>query len=366
MWGFMMLGHVVLKSAMSGDFGITYIAPNVFLSQNLREEKRMEVSVIQKKVVCVTGGSGFIGSWVVRLLLQRGYSVHATVQRLDEEKETKHLEALEGAESGLRLFQVDLLDYNSLFAAINGTVGVFHIASPCTVDPVTDPEGQLLNPAIKGTKNVLKAAKECGVKRVVVTSSVSAITPNPDWPADVVKREDCWTDLEYCKQNECWYPISKTMAEKAAWEFAKDTGLDVVVINPGLVMGPILPPIINSSMLMLVRLLEGCTEDYKDFYMGLVHVKDVALAHIVLYENLSASGRHVCVEAINHWSDFAAKVAELYPEYKIPRFPKDSQPGLLRAEDGSKKLIDLGFQFTPMEKIIKDSVESLRSKGYIP
>ncbi|XP_019178637.1 PREDICTED: cinnamoyl-CoA reductase 1 [Ipomoea nil] len=317
------------------------------------------------EVVCVTGGSGGIGSWLVLLLLQRGYTVHATVKNLKDEKETKHLEAMEGAESRLRLFQIDLLDYNSLVAAITGATGVFHLASPCTVDEVRDPEKELLDPAIKGTINVLTAAKELGVRRVVLTSSVSAITPSPNWPADVVKNEECWTDIEYCKQKGRWYPLSKTLAEKAAWEFAKEKDLDVVVVNPGTVMGPIIPPTPNASMVMLLRLLQGCTETYEDFFMGSVHVKDVALAHILVYENTSAKGRHLCVEAISHYGDFAAKVAELYPEYNIPRLPKDTQPGLLRAKDGGKKLMDLGLQFIPMEQIIRDSVESLKSRGYI-
>ncbi|XP_077233031.1 cinnamoyl-CoA reductase CAD2-like isoform X2 [Tasmannia lanceolata] len=318
-------------------------------------------------VVCVTGGSGFIGSWIVNLLLKRGYTVHATVQDLEDEKETKHLQSLEGAESRLHLFQINLLDYESLLAAIQGTVGVFHLASPNIIDRVEDPKMELLDPAMKGTINVLEAAKVSGVKRVVVTSSICAIIPSPKWPKDVVKGEDCWTDLDYCMQNEIWYPASKTLAEKAAWEFAKDKGLDVVVINPGVVMGPILPPapVISASMVVLLRLLQGCTEEYENIYMGSAHVKDVALAHILLYENPSASGRHLCVEAIAHFSDFATKVAELYPEYKVPSFPKDTQPGLLRAQNPCKKLIDLGLHFSSMEQIIKDSVESLKSKGYI-
>lgn len=322
-------------------------------------------SVTRSEVVCVTGGSGYIGSWLVCLLLRRGYTVHATVKNLKDERETKHLEALEGAGSRLRLFQIDVLDYDSIVAAVNGAAGVFHLASPCIVDQVQDPEKELLDPAIKGTNNVLTAAKELGVGRVVVTSSISAIIPSPNWPADVVKGEDCWTDTEYCKQKGIWYPLSKTLAEKAAWEFAKEKGLDVVVVNPGTVMGPILPPGLNASMLMILRLLQGCTDIYEDFFMGSVHVKDVALAHILVYENKSASGRHLCVEAISHYGDFAAKVAELYPEYKVPRLPKDTQPGLLRAKTASKKLMDLGLQFIPMEQIIKDSVESLRSKGFI-
>ncbi|KAL3849457.1 hypothetical protein ACJIZ3_011339 [Penstemon smallii] len=318
------------------------------------------------EVVCVTGGSGYIGSWLVQLLLHRGYTVNATLKNLNDEKETKHLQSLDGAnQSNLRLFQMDLLNYDSIVAAVTGAAGVFHVASPCIVDQVQDPQLQLLDPAIKGTINVLTAAKEAGVRRVVVTSSISAIFPSPNWPADVVKDEDCWTDEEYCKQKGVWYPLSKTLAEKAAWKFAVEKGLDIVVVNPGTVMGPIIPPAINASMLMILRLLQGCTETYEDFFMGLVHVKDVALAHILVYENTLATGRHLCVEAISHYGDFAAKVAELYPEYKVPRLPKDTQPGLLRTKDGSKKLKELGLVFTPMEQIIKDSVESLRSKGYL-
>ncbi|OWM66668.1 hypothetical protein CDL15_Pgr010319 [Punica granatum] len=287
-----------------------------------------------------------------------GYTVHATVQNLKDETETKHLQALEGAETRLRLFQIDLLDYDSLVSAISGCSGVFHLASPCIVDQVHDPEKELLEPAIKGTTNVLRAAKTVGVKRVVVTSSNCAITPSPSWPADKVNNEDCWTDVDYCKHNG-------TLAEKAAWDFAQEEGLDVVVVNPGTVMGPVIPPRLNASMLMLVRLLQGCTETYEDIFMGSVHFKDVALAHILVYENESATGRHLCVEAISHYGDFAAKVAELYPHYNVPELPRDTQPGLLRVKDGGKKLMELGMDFIPMEQIIRDAVESLKSKGFI-
>ncbi|GMP49007.1 hypothetical protein CsSME_00016150 [Camellia sinensis var. sinensis] len=255
------------------------------------------------EVVCVTGGSGYIGSWLVSLLLRRGYTVHATVKHLNDEKETKHLQALEGAESRLSLFQMDLLRYDSILAAVHGVAGVFHLASPVIVDQVQD--------------------------------------------------------------LELWYSVSKTLAEKAAWEFAKEQSLDVVVLNPGTAMGPILPPNLNASMLMLLLLLQGCTETYEDVFMGSVHVKDVALAHILLYENPSPTGRHLCVEAISHYGDFAAKVAELYPKYKVPRLPRDTQPGLLRAKNASKKLMELGLNFIPMEEIIKDAVESLKNKGFI-
>ncbi|GKV08416.1 hypothetical protein SLEP1_g20046 [Rubroshorea leprosula] len=284
---------------------------------------------------------------------------------LENEKEIKHLESLEGAKERLRLFQMDLLHYESIVAAISGCTGVFHLASPCSVDKVQDPQKEFLDPAVKGTINVLTAAKELGVGRVVVTSSISAIMPSPKWPADKVKNEECWTDEEYCRQNGIWYPLSKTLAEKAAWEFAKEKGLDVVVVNPGTVMGPVFCPTLNASMIMFLRLLQGCADPYENFFMGSVHFKDVALAHILVYENKSASGRHLCVEAITHYGDFVAKVAELYPEFNLPRLPRDTQPGLLRAQNAAKKLIDLGLEFIPMEQIIKDSVECLKSNGFI-
>ncbi|KAJ4975080.1 hypothetical protein NE237_000186 [Protea cynaroides] len=111
-------------------------------------------------------------------------------------REKRSMESLEGVDSRLRLFQIDLVDYDTLFAAINGTVGLFHLASLCTVVRVLDPKKKFLDPAIRGTINSLKAAKECKVKRVVVTSSISTSVPSPNWPSDVVKNEDCWTDLD--------------------------------------------------------------------------------------------------------------------------------------------------------------------------
>ncbi|XP_054790564.1 cinnamoyl-CoA reductase 1-like [Prosopis cineraria] len=317
------------------------------------------------KVVCVTGASGAIGSWVVRLLLERGYTVHATVQDLNDDNETKHLEAMEGAKSRLHLFEMDLLDMDSIKAAVEGCAGVFHLACPNIIGQVQDPEKQIVEPATKGTVNVLKAAKEAGVERVVATSSISSIMPSPGWPSDRIKDEECWTDLDYCKRKGLWYPIAKTLAEKAGWQFAKETGCDVVMINPGTALGPLIPSRVNASMAVLLGVLKGDTETYEDFFMGMAHFKDVAMAHVLAFEKKEASGRHLCVEAIRHYGDFVEKVAELYPDYNVAKVPQDTQPGLLRAKDASKKLINLGMTFTPIEQIITDAVESLKSKGFL-
>ncbi|TKY47203.1 Cinnamoyl-CoA reductase 1 [Spatholobus suberectus] len=283
----------------------------------------------------------------------------------EDENETKHLEEMEGAKSRLRLLEMDLLDVDSIAVAVKGCSGVIHLACPNIIGQVKDPEKQILEPAIKGTVNVLKAAKEAGVERVVATSSISAITPSPNWPADKIKGEECWTDLDYCKEKRLYYPIAKTLAEKAGWEFAKETGFDVVMINPGTALGPLIPPRMNSSMAMLVSVLKGDKETYEDFFMGMAHVKDVAMAHVLALENKKAAGRHLCVEAIRHWIDFVEIVADLYPEYNVARMEYDTQPGLLRAKNGAQKLMDLGLEFTPAEQIIKEAVESLKSRGYV-
>merc|ERR1719285_1318945 len=272
---------------------------------------------------------------------------------------------MEGAKEKLKLFQMDLMDYPSILAAVDGCTAVFHLAMPNTIEAVEDPQRQLLDPGIKGTLNVLEAAHKTKVKRGVLTSSVSALNPNPKWPAETPITEDCWTDLDYCKQNGIWYTVAKTLAEKAAWDFAKEKGLDLVAINPGTALGPILPPDMNASMAMIIHLLNGSNEEYRHFFMGCAHVRDIAKAQILLYETPSASGRHLCVESIAHWSDFAELTAKLYPESNVSKFTSVTQPGLLRVKNASKKLIDIGVEFTPMEQIIKDCVSTLKEKGFL-
>ncbi|CAO2197097.1 unnamed protein product [Urochloa humidicola] len=155
---------------------------------------------------------------------------------------------------------MDLLDPASIRLAVEGAHGVFHLASPVTLEPAQDPEKELLEPAVKGTLNVLRVAKGAGVGRVVLVSSQAAMVPNPSWPADKVIDEDCWADVELLKQLQLWYHVSKTLAEKAAWSFAEEEGLHLVVLNPGMVFGPTLTPSVTCSlqlMLLLLRAIHG-------------------------------------------------------------------------------------------------------------
>ncbi|XP_038703170.1 cinnamoyl-CoA reductase 1-like isoform X2 [Tripterygium wilfordii] len=210
---------------------------------------------MEKGRVCVTGAGGFLGSWVVKLLLSKDFIVHGTVRDPLDERHAQ-LKKLDKASENLKLFKADLLDYSSLYSAIVGCDGVFHVASPVPSFPSSNPEVEVLEPAVKGTLNVLKSCSEAKVKRAVVVSSGAAVSRNPRWPRGQIKDETCWSDKEYCRTTNNWYSLSKTEAESEALEYAKETGLDVVTICPSLILGPLLQSKVNSSSLFLIKLMK--------------------------------------------------------------------------------------------------------------
>lgn len=319
----------------------------------------------KKAAVCVTGANGFIGTWLVKTLLQSGYTtIHCSIYPTSS---SSHLLSLLPSSSSfsLHIFEADILDYDAVSRAIQGCHGVFHVASPCTLEDPLDPQSELVDPAVKGTLNVLEASKKHGVKRVVLTSSISAMVPNPAWPPLLPFDESSWTDLHFCRSCQTWYPVSKTLAEKAAWEFSQKHGLDVVAINPATCLGPLLQPALNASCAVLRQLLQGSEETHECHWLGAVHVKDVAKAQVLLFETPAASGRYLCTNGIFQFGDFAAKVSELCPEYRIHRFEGETQPGLVACKDAAKRLINLGLVFTPLEEAIQETVESLKARGFL-
>ncbi|XP_071910187.1 phenylacetaldehyde reductase-like isoform X3 [Coffea arabica] len=202
---------------------------------------------MQKTVVCVTGALGFIASWLVKFLLHRGYIVKASVRDLNDPKKVAHLLALDGASERLQLFKANLLEEGSFDAAIDGCDGVFHIASPFH-DPRNDPQAELIDPAVKGTLNVLKScAKSPSVKRVILTSSFASVGFNgkPLTP-DVMVDETWWTLPDFCKETKVFVSIG--------------------------------------------------AETFPNSTFPWVDVKDVANAHILAFENPLASGRYCLVE----------------------------------------------------------------------
>lgn len=133
-----------------------------------------------------------------------------------------------------------------------------------------------------------------------------------------------WSVLKHNNHNRVWwqkwYPVSKTLAEKAAWEFAEKNRLDVVAINPATCLGQLLQPGLNASCAVLQQLLQGSTDTQEYHWLGAVHVKDVAKAQILLFESPHASGRHLCTNGIYQFGDFAERVSKLYHEFPIHRF----------------------------------------------
>nr|UUJ74923.1 cinnamoyl-CoA reductase [Cephalotaxus hainanensis] len=314
------------------------------------------------KLVCVTGASGFIASWLVKLLLDRGYVVRATVRDLGNPDKTRHLSALEGAKERLQLVKANLLEMGSFDAAIDSCEGVFHTASPF-FHGVQDPQADLLEPAVKGTLNVLDTcAKTSSVKRVVVTSSMAAVAYNRRSRApDVVVDETWFSDPEYCREVQGWYLLSKTLAEETVWKMAKEKGIDIVTINPGMVIGPLLQPTLNTSCAAILQLMNG-SSTFPNLTFGWVSVKDVAEAHILAFEVPFAKGRHLLVDEVAHYSEIVKILRKLYPGCSLPTKSADDKPFPPTFKVSKEKVEKLGLKYTPIEEALRQTVESLMEK----
>ncbi|GMI65939.1 hypothetical protein like AT5G19440 [Hibiscus trionum] len=321
-----------------------------------------------EKVVCVTGASGFIASWLVNLLLQRGYTVNATVRDPYDGKKTEHLVALEGAKERLRLFKAELLDEGSFDPVVEGCVGVFHTASPCYY-AVKDPQAEMVEPAVKGTLNVLRScAKVPSIKRVIITSSLAAVMLTGKPLADDVVVDETWfSDPVLCEKSKQWYMLSKTLAEKAAWEFSEENGIDMVTIHPASVSGPPLQPTVNASLDPIVKLIGGA-ETFANATCRWVDVRDVANAHILAFESPSAHGRYCVAGKSVHTCELLKILRELYPDLSLPERCSDEKqlvPAFPAFQVSQERVKSLGINFTPLEVSIKDTVDSLKERNLV-
>lgn len=321
----------------------------------------------EKGRICVTGAGGYVGSWVVKLLLSKGYLVHGTVRDPDDVKNA-HLMKLEQAQENLRLFKANLLDYDSLLAAISGCTGVFHVAAAIPSGRVANPEIELIEPAVKGTMNVLKACSEAGVKRVIVVSSVAAVAMNPTWPKDKALDEDSWSDIDYCKATQLpngfsWYCIAKTTAENEAFKYGERNGLDVLTVCPSLIIGPMLQSTVNASTALFIELFKGGGSDsMKNSVRSLVDVRDVAEALLLVYEKPEAFGRYVCAPHSIGIRDLAEKLKSKYPNHDYPKSYIEVDQELTFS---SEKLKRLGWKYRTLEETLDDSVVNYREAGLL-
>lgn len=327
----------------------------------------MERNIDNEKRVCVTGASGYVASWIVKLLLERGYIVHATVRNINDETKTKHLVELEGAKTRLELFEANLLEEGSFDKAIHGCCGVFHTASPVLFD-TPNPQVDIIDPALKGTLNVLASCtKTPTVKRVIFTSSTAAVRNGgrPLTPQTIVD-ETWFSTPEFCQGIPGgWYLLSKTLAEAAAWKYAEEMGLDLVSINPAVVIGPMLQPNFNWSSDTVFNLVNGKSETYGNAAYGWVHVKDVAEAHINAFEIPSANGRYVLAETVAHYSQLVDILRQLYPTLKLPTKCENDEPFMSTYEISKEKARSLGVEYVPLKEALKQTVDYFIEKGLI-
>ncbi|KAF3648583.1 hypothetical protein FXO38_18105 [Capsicum annuum] len=317
------------------------------------------------KIVCVTGASGFIASWLVQLLLQRGYTVNATVRNLNDTSKVAHLRSLDGANERLHLFKAELLEEQSFDPAVDGCEGVFHTASPVFLTGKSKEE--LVNPAVKGTLNVLQScAKSPSVRRVVITSSTASVVCNKNMSTPGAVADETWySDPEFCEERKDWYQLSKTLAEQAAWKFAKENGIDLVTLHPGLVIGPLLQPTLNFSCEAIVNFIIEGKEAWSGGIYRFVDVRDVANAHILAFEVPSANGRY-CLVGVNGYSSSVLKIVQnLYPSITLPENFEDGLPITPHFQVSSERAKSLGVKFTSLELSVKDTVESLIEKNFL-
>ena len=337
----------------------------------------------------VTGATGFIASRIVEQLLAAGRAVRGTVRSLKKERDIAPLRALPGAGERLELVEADLLAEGSFDRAAAGCEGVMHAASPYALT-VSDPQRELVDPAVNGTRNVLASCERARVARVVLTSSMAAVTDEPD--STRVLTEGDWNTRSSLERNPYYY--SKTLAERAAWDFMRQRQplFDLIAINPFLVIGPSLVPGLNTSNQVLVDLLKGTYPGIVGLTWGFVDVRDVAAAHVRAMDTPSASGRYICA---GETASMRTVVGVLRKHgwadgYKLPAMGLDNPAGdvvvklgsylqpkgvgsYLRTHvgrvpryDTSKIRRELGMHFRPLEETIADTMTDLERWGHLP
>jgi dihydroflavonol-4-reductase len=281
----------------------------------------------EEKTVLVTGGSGYLGGWCLVELLRRGYRVRTTVRDISREAEVRiRVESEIDAGDRLTVLPADLSSDDGWGQAVQGCDYVMHVASPFPPVQPKDPD-ELIVPAREGTLRVLRAALGAGVERVVVTSSVAAVGGSTS-RSSVPLTEESWTDADNPKLTP--YTRSKTIAERAAWDFAREQGAleKLAVVNPGAILGPVLSDDRSFSLELIERLLKGMPGTPRLGY-SIVDVRDVADMQIKAMTVAKAGGeRFIAVNEFWWMSEVAAVLRDRLGA-DAPKVPKRSVPDLL-------------------------------------
>lgn len=318
---------------------------------------------IVKETVLVTGGSGFVSTYCIMQLLKEGYAVKTTLRSLDKSValkkrlESANLENLEN----LSFLEADLNSDEGWNEAATGCGYVLHVASPFPALEQFDEE-DLIETAREGALRVLRAARRAKTKRVVLTSSFAAIGYSAD-PGEHVFSESDWTNPNMKLPA---YIRSKTIAELAAWEYIEkhNDAIELAVINPVGVFGPVLGQDLSSSIVLIQQLLAGKGDEMPQVSFGVVDVRDVADIHIRAMLHPGAKGQRFIATADG--STTFAEINEVLrtdknlPNGKLPDLSQVSlQPELIKKISNLKAKSVLSWNPRPKEETIIDTAESL-------
>ncbi|XP_050228304.1 anthocyanidin reductase ((2S)-flavan-3-ol-forming)-like [Mercurialis annua] len=329
--------------------------------------------------VCVTGGSGYIGSWLINKLLHRGYTVHATLRNLKEASKVDLLKSFPNAESNLVLFEADLDKNNDFEEAIHGCEFVFHIATPKSSQYKDKAEA-----TVAGAKNIVESCiRSKTVKRLIYTATVLAASPlNEDGNSfKCCMDESCWTPLDLsfscASDHNMGYTKGKTLAEKEVLRYNNmkldGANFEVVTLALGLVGGDTLTSHVPSTIQVICSPISGNVWGYNHGLrflqqvlgsIPIVHVDDVCEAHIFCMENSEAKGRFLCAVANPTSRDIALYYQQHYPQFKIDdRFMGETEEEI---KFDSSKLSKLGFDYKyDLKKILDESLECGKRLGEI-
>jgi dihydroflavonol-4-reductase len=318
--------------------------------------------------VLVTGGSGYVGTQLIAALLGAGRPVRATVRSTAREADLRAaVRRGDADDTGLEVVVADLMADDGWTAAMAGCDEVHHVASPIPVAQPEDPD-ELIVPAREGALRVLRAARDAGARRVVLTSSFAAVGYTPKPGAEFTEAD--WTDPD--TPGLAPYPRSKTIAERAAWDLMERDGGDteLVVVNPTFILGPTLTTDLGSSMQLIKAMLDGTMRVVRRARFGVADVRDVADLHLRAMAAPEAAGKRFLAVADGPTLSFL-EVAETLRRRLGPlaaRVPTAEAPG----DDLPRPIIhndrardELGWRPRPAETTIVQSAESLRDLGLL-
>ena len=324
------------------------------------------------KKVLLTGISGYIAMHCAKELLKRDYHINATVRNLDKVEDIKNaLSALSLDVNKIQFFQADLLSDDNWEDAMADCEYVMHVASPYPLNQPKD-ENVLIKPAVEGTERVVSLAIKNNVKKIVLTSSVVAVSVGH------TKKEYSEEDWSFADKPIAAYAKSKTLAEKKAWELIKNANTDtkLTVINPSGVIGPSLTSEISSTQLIIAGLMNGRIPVNLPIHIGYVDVRDVALAHIKALENPNSDGERIILSNTELWHKDVSKILKdggykapwLTVSVPVAKFLANVVPALKGAKrflgkdmvKNTTKAEDiLGISYIDIKKSILDDAKSL-------